>query len=173
MPADAGDPMRDPELVGLLGALRQARRHLAATCAGLSVEQLDAVLLPSGWTLRGKLEHMAVNERFWVRAIIGGDPGLVAELEAEPDDTWRFEPGIDGDQLAETYLAECAASDDVLSQVAPDQHVAWFPVDQFGAWRIDTVREVLHHLIVETATHAGHLDIVRELIDGTQYLVLE
>ncbi len=169
-----GVPTRaDPELAALLAALGAARRHLAATCAGLSPEQLDADLLPSGWTLRGKLEHMVVNERFWVRAIIGGDPGLVAELEAEPDDTWHFDPGLDGDQVAELCLAECAASDAALARVAADQAVAWFPAEQFGGWRIDTVRQVLHHLILETATHAGHMDIVRELIDGTQYLVLE
>ncbi|MEZ5201863.1 MAG: DUF664 domain-containing protein [Micropruina glycogenica] len=29
------------------------------------------------------------------------------------------------------------------------------------------------HVLVETATHAGHLDAARELIDGTQYLVLD
>lgn len=36
----------------------------------------------------------------------------------------------------------------------------------------DDVRAVLVHLLVETATHAGHLDAARELIDGRQHLVL-
>lgn len=35
------------------------------------------------------------------------------------------------------------------------------------------LRTVLVHVLVETATHAGHLDAARELIDGTQYLVLD
>jgi hypothetical protein len=28
------------------------------------------------------------------------------------------------------------------------------------------------HVLVETATHAGQLDAVRELLDGRQYIVL-
>jgi hypothetical protein len=34
------------------------------------------------------------------------------------------------------------------------------------------VRSVVMHMVTETAVHAGHLDAVRELIDGGQWLVL-
>lgn len=43
---------------------------------------------------------------------------------------------------------------------------AWWPADMFGPWRLDSVFAVLHHVTVETATHAGHLDAARELLDG-------
>jgi hypothetical protein len=37
---------------------------------------------------------------------------------------------------------------------------------------MDTTGEVILHVVVETATHAGHLDAVRELVDGRQWMVL-
>jgi hypothetical protein len=45
-------------------------------------------------------------------------------------------------------------------------------VHLFGDWRLDNLGDVLMHVIGETATHAGHLDAARELIDGRQWLVL-
>ena len=39
-------------------------------------------------------------------------------------------------------------------------------------WRYADLRTVIVHVLIETATHAGHLDAARELIDGRQYIVL-
>ena len=47
-----------------------------------------------------------------------------------------------------------------------------WPEDLFGGWRLHSVREIILHVMTETAGHAGHLDAVRELIDGRQWLVL-
>jgi len=55
---------------------------------------------------------------------------------------------------------------------ALDSPPAWWPGDLFGDWRLHDLQEILLHLIVEVACHAGHLDSTRELIDGRQYLVL-
>ena len=49
--------------------------------------------------------------------------------------------------------------------------VWWF--EGAGTLPYTTLREVLLHVLVETATHAGHLDICRELADGGQRLVLD
>ena len=45
---------------------------------------------------------------------------------------------------------------------------------QWDEWGIDfpTVRAIMLHMIVETSTHAGHLDATRELLDGKQHMVL-
>jgi Protein of unknown function (DUF664) len=53
-----------------------------------------------------------------------------------------------------------------------DNAPAWWPEDLFGSWRLNDLREILLHVIAETATHAGHLDAARELIDGRQWIVL-
>ena len=44
--------------------------------------------------------------------------------------------------------------------------------DEWSSWRLASLRQVLLHVITETACHAGHLDAVRELIDGHQWMVL-
>ncbi len=50
--------------------------------------------------------------------------------------------------------------------------LAWWPHDLFGDPHLHTPRDVLLHVIPETACHAGHLDAARELIDGRRWLVL-
>jgi hypothetical protein len=47
----------------------------------------------------------------------------------------------------------------------------WF--EDAGDPPYNTLREVMLHVLVETATHAGHLDVCRELGDGGQRLVLD
>jgi hypothetical protein len=68
----------------------------------------------------------------------------------------------------ETVLADAAVAS--LPLDAPP--VWWFP-DSGGAPPYATLEEVLLHVLVETAPHAGHLDVVRELVDGGQRLVLD
>jgi Protein of unknown function (DUF664) len=41
-----------------------------------------------------------------------------------------------------------------------------------GDWRLDDLRQIILHMITETACHAGHLDAARELLDGLPWLVL-
>ncbi len=54
----------------------------------------------------------------------------------------------------------------------PTDAPAWWPANQFGEWRLHTLRDVLLHVIAETACHAGHLDAARELIDGRTWAVV-
>ena len=81
----------------------------------------------------------------WTRSFVGNS-ALVAEAEA---------------QVA-AYRAACAAGDDVVTRAGLDALTA-VPVDD----RPLSVRWVVAHMTSETARHAGHADVVRELIDGT------
>jgi hypothetical protein len=42
-------------------------------------------------------------------------------------------------------------------------HVPWWPAERSEV----TLHRILVHMISETARHAGHADIVRELVDGS------
>jgi hypothetical protein len=53
-----------------------------------------------------------------------------------------------------------------------DAALAWWPSDLLGDFRLDYVRQVVLHVMTETATHAGLLDAVLELIDGKLWVVL-
>ena len=76
------------------------------------------------------------------------------------------------EQVLDSYRAQSARANEILAATALDDAPAWWPEKQFGGWRLHSVREVALHVIAETACHAGHLDAVRELLDGRRWLVL-
>jgi len=47
--------------------------------------------------------------------------------------------------------------------------------ERWASWGADfpDLRSVILHVLTETSIHAGHLDAVRELIDGRQWVVVE
>ena len=70
------------------------------------------------------------------------------------------------------YRTEAERSDAILAEADLDAPPRWWP-DFMGPHAMDSVRDVVLHVLLETGTHAGHLDAVRELIDGRQWIVLE
>ncbi len=133
------------------------RRALVKKTAGLDEEKLRRELVPTGTNLLGLVQHMIVGERWWFRHHVAG------ELLDEEFDFGMAVPRERGaaEVLAE-YRAAVAASDAVIDRTAFDDLTA-LPVDDEPR----TLRWVVAHVITETARHAGHADILRELIDGT------
>ena len=77
-----------------------------------------------------------------------------------------------GDVAAvQRYREECAFADEVIAAHGPSEEPAEWP-EQFGSWRLSNLYEIMLHVVTETACHAGHLDIIRETIDKTQYSVV-
>jgi hypothetical protein len=56
-----------------------------------------------------------------------------------------------------------------LAGLSLDAPPARWP-DYFGDWKLRDLREIILHVITETATHAGHLDAARELLDGRTWM---
>ncbi len=128
---------------------------------GLDDEQLRRPMTPSGTSLLGLVKHLAAVEYGWFCDTFGRE---TEPLPFDPDDEnadLRVEPDETTAGIVEFYGRARAAADRVISELAVD--------DVGTAWFGDTVsmRWVLIHMIEETARHAGHMDIVRELIDGT------
>jgi hypothetical protein len=71
--------------------------------------------------------------------------------------------------VLDLYRRENAASDAVLAGLSLDAPPARWP-EYFEDWRLQDVREVILYVIAETATHAGHLDAARELLDGRTWM---
>ena len=69
---------------------------------------------------------------------------------------------------SEICWRETAASDAVLAGLSLDAPPARWP--DYFSWRLRDVREIILHVITETAVHAGHLDAARELLDGRTWL---
>lgn len=165
--------MADTELTTLLGVLNSKRRHVLDILEGLDEEALRRPVLPSGWTCLGLVHHLALDdEKFWFRAVAAGERAAIEEILGAGEDAWRPAPEKTAEEIFALYRKEGKLADAFLADADLNAAPKCWP-DFFGKWRLDNLREVILHVITETATHAGHLDVVRELIDGRQRLVLD
>ncbi|MEW2177106.1 DUF664 domain-containing protein [Streptomyces sp. NPDC005406] len=170
--SQAGATAPDAEIRALLSSLDGQRRHVLGILEGLDDESLRQPVLPSGWTCLGLVQHLALDvERFWFRAVFMGDAEVIA-APAETDDAWQVAPTATAAEVLDRYRAETALADAVVTAAAAGAPLAWWPRAQFGEPHLHTLRDVLLHVITETACHAGHLDAARELLDGRTWLVL-
>ena len=153
----------------LLEWLGSVRAHVAEQVWAMPAEARRRSQVPSGWTPRGVLRHLTLDvERVWFRAVMAGED---VELP-QGYDGW-IAPELQSDEeLLEQYAEECALATAAVAEMGLDAKPAWWFEDG-GDPPYSSLREVLLHVIVETATHAGHLDICRELVDGGQRLVLD
>lgn len=101
-----------------------------------------------------------------------GDQDAIAGLSDDPAYGWTIDPETPTGGILALYQQEIAAADAIIAGMTPETPPAWWPTDLFGDFRMDSLREVMLHVITETAVHAGHLDVVRELSTGEQWLVL-
>jgi len=150
--------------------LAQVRQHVVGVVARLTDEQRRQPVMPSGWSCVGLVNHLAIDvERWWFHHIMAGEDTATALGESG----WTAEDGLTGAAVLARYRAEIARADEVIAATSLDARPAWWPEGVFGSWRLGSAREILMHVIVETACHAGHLDAVRELLDGRTWLILE
>ncbi|WBB57624.1 DinB family protein [Verrucosispora sp. WMMD573] len=157
MMASTGD-----ERVVLDAFLDFHRAVLLGKVRGISGAEAARRLVPSATTLAGLVKHLTLVERNWFRCLLAPGPGDVY-LTSEEDATASFAlaEGDTVERLAAAYEAECARSREVAARFDLD-HVV--PHPQLGQV---SLRWILVHLIEETARHAGHADILRELTDGS------
>jgi hypothetical protein len=166
----AGEP--EPEITALLNCLTAQRRHVLGILDGLDEADLRRPVLPSGWSCLGLVRHLALDvERFWFGAVLAGDPAVIAALDEEAD-AWQVDPDAPAADVLDGYRREIALADAIITATPAATAPAWWPTDLFGKQDVHSHREVLLHVIAETACHSGHLDAVRELIDGHRWLVL-
>jgi uncharacterized damage-inducible protein DinB len=153
----------------LLGWLDAQRTHVVEQVRAMPAEARRRSYVPSGWTPRGVLRHLALDvERVWFRAVMAGER---VDLP-QGYDGWTPSDLQSDEELLEQYVDECRLATAVVERLDLDAKPAWWFEDA-GKPPHSSLREVLLHVIVETATHAGHVDICRELADGGQRLVLD
>ncbi len=161
-----------PERDLLLGRLSGQRRHILDQLVDLSDDQLRRPALPSGWTCLGLVRHLTLSdERYWFEVVMAGQPlDFWPEGRNSDWDVGDEEP-VEG--VIEEYRAAADRADAIIARIGlddpPCQPEQWWAE---AGLSFPNLRAVLVHVIVETATHAGHLDAARELIDGKQYLTL-
>ena len=160
------------ETTALLKYLNNQREHVLEILEGVDDETLRRPILPSGWSCLGMVQHLALDvERFWFRAVVAGEERVIASLAGEPS-AWEVGPETPAAAVFDTYRQEIERANAIIAATPLDAPPAWWPVELFGDYRINTVREIVLHVMTETASHTGHLDAVRELIDGKLWMVL-
>ena len=124
---------------------------------GLTGDQLRWRPAPSANSLGVIGVHLGYSERLWLRAIVAGERMDMAWRSRmfELPDEW----GVD--EVVSFYREESARADAVLDAASS------FDQPSAGDLRPTTLRWAVFHVIEETARHVGHMDITRELLDGS------
>ncbi len=156
------------ESQALLSSLNGQRSHVLGILDGLPAEALRRRVLPSGWTCLGLVRHLALDvERFWFRSIVAGEQ---VDL-CQGDEAWQVSEDTPPDAIFGLYRSEIDSANQVVTSTSLDTPPARWPAE-WHDWRAADLREIMLHVITETACHAGHLDAVRELIDGRKWVVV-
>ncbi|GAA0905547.1 DinB family protein [Virgisporangium aurantiacum] len=146
------------ELDTALAFLSFARHCVLKKADGLSDKQLRRVLVDSGTSILGLVQHLAEAERYWFGHHLVG-----AAWDADDEYGMTVPADHVAADVLQNYRAAIEDSDRAIRAVGdPDSRFA-VPVDG----NRHTLRWVMAHMTSETARHAGHADILRERLDGT------
>jgi hypothetical protein len=155
----------------LVASLTTQREHVLGILEDLPDAALRRAVLPSGWTCLGMVRHLTVSdEKFWFRGIVAGEKIDLILTEEAARAAWMVDDQTSVAAVLGEYRAEIERSDVIIRNTALDTAPAFWPEDRWPEWRLHSLREIILHVISETACHAGHLDAVREIIDGRQWM---
>jgi hypothetical protein len=147
--------------------LQGARDALVWKLDGLSEYDIRRPMTPTGTNLLGLVKHCAGVELGYFGFVFGRpadeptpwmahDADLNADMWARADET--------RDDIVGLYRRAWVHADATIAALPLDTtgEVAWWPEER----RYPTLHRVMIHVIADVQRHAGHADIVRELIDG-------
>jgi uncharacterized damage-inducible protein DinB len=147
--------------------LDYARDTVHAKCAGLSEADARRAPLPGSplMSISGLVSHLRWVECSWIDKTLLGGTIDAPWTDDDPDREFRIAVEVPLAQLLADYRAACDRHRQLVAALDPDT-----PSRGELGWRTEpvTLRWILFHLVEETARHNGHIDILRELADGTR-----
>jgi len=154
---------RDSRAQVLLGYLDYFRSAVVAKLDGLDDQVLREPALPSGWSPIELLKHLIAMERRWLVW------GFVGSTVDDPwadvrDGRWHVDPDETLGRLVELLQEGGERTREIVQSSSLDGVGA--PGERWDGAPPASLERVLLHVLQEYARHAGHLDVVRELIDG-------
>lgn len=165
MPPRERPPFVADERTQLVGWFQLQRALVPWKCEGLSDEDAHRSVLPSSplMTMAGVVSHLRRVEHTWFEVLFLGRPAEGPQFDDDgSEDADMMVDGIPLERLLADYERQCAVSNEIVVAHSLDD-VGRHP--DFGAGAA-TLRWMLLHMVEETARHAGHLDVLRELTDG-------
>ncbi|MFD5143737.1 DinB family protein [Streptomyces sp. NPDC058401] len=144
--------------------LDYARDTARAKCEGVSAENAARALLPGSplMTVSGLINHLRWVEYYWFQVVFLGEEDQGPWTDEDPDREMRIAVDFPLDQLLDEYAGQSARYRELVAGNSLDKQAQ----RERKGLRVD-LRWILLHLTEETARHNGHLDILRELLDGT------
>ena len=144
--------------------LRDERDGLLSKLDGLGEYDMRRPLTPTGTNLLGVVKHVASVGLDYFTITFGRPRGRGLpwfEEGAEPDADFYATPEETSAEIIDLYRFAADAADATITELPLDApgEVPWWPEGR----RAVTLHRILVHMTVETARHAGHVDIVREL----------
>jgi hypothetical protein len=159
---DTTDPKDD-----LRFYLQNARDAVLWKLEGLSEYDVRRPLTPTGTNLLGLVKHLAGVEFGYLGDTFGRPSGellpWLAEDAGTNADMWATSDES-RERIVGLYRRAWAHADATLDALAPDTvgTVPWWPNDRNEV----TLHHAAVRVIADTHRHAGHADILRELLDG-------
>lgn len=147
--------------------LQTAREVAVWKLDGLSEYDARRPLVPSGTNLLGVIKHLAYVELGYFGETFGRPSGIPSpwfgEDTVENVDMWAT-PKESQEEIVGLYRQAWVHADATIGVLGLD---ATGQVPWWGDGGEVTLHQVLVHVATETHRHAGHSDVVRELIDGS------
>jgi uncharacterized damage-inducible protein DinB len=149
------------------GYLVRQRQGLLAKLDGLSERDVRWPMTPTGTNLLGLVKHVASIELGYFGEVFERSSDIPlpwfdndAEINA---DMWATAEES-RDEIVTLYQRAAAHADATIEALALDSpgRVPWWPPEREQV----TLQQIMVHVTAEIARHAGHSDILRELIDG-------
>jgi uncharacterized damage-inducible protein DinB len=155
------------ERTQLVGWLDLQRSLVPWKCEGLTDQLAHRVVLPTSplMTVAGLVSHLRWVEHCWFEVLFLGEAAASnPQFADEPEDADMIVPGVPLAQLLAEYEGQVARSNEIVAAHALDdtgRHPDFEPAQA-------TLRWMLIHVVEETARHLGHLDLLREQLDGAR-----
>jgi uncharacterized damage-inducible protein DinB len=165
------DTTQTGERAELLERLEMRRQFLRYTTRDLTDEQAARRTCASELCLGGIIKHLARMERRWARFLSEGPAAMEQNESSQADHaaSFRMEEGDTLAGLLADYAEAARQTREVVATLPSlDESQELPPAPWFPPGTRWSHRQVLLHVICETAQHSGHADIVRESLDGAK-----
>ncbi|MGH3095502.1 MAG: DinB family protein [Streptosporangiales bacterium] len=150
------------ERATLEGMLDAYRAEVVRKVAGVTEDEARRRLVPSMTTLGGLVKHLRWVEVAWFQQRFAGVPKDQFPGEPSSEDVeFQLQPDESVASVVADYERACERSREIAAGRSLDDTVPHHALGQLS------LRWIYVHMIEETARHAGHADILRELTDGT------
>jgi Protein of unknown function (DUF664) len=155
--------VRRGERETLEGFLDWYRAVVERKVDGLTLDDAKRVMTPTGMSALGVLKHLGWVERGWFRETFAGED--VEAIDMDGDNSAEF--AIRSDDTVESVLAFYRSEVEQSRRVSSDAaSLEALSAKETNYRERVSLRWIMIHMLEETARHAGHLDLMREDIDG-------